>query len=279
MDEDGFDRIGYWSEIKLDIIEKYASAYSRILATQREPTLYHVYIDGFSGAGEHVSRESNEIVLGSPTLALRVEPPFREYFFVDLDGDKVEHLRSLVGDRSDVHIQKGDCNQVLLDEVFPRVRFEDYRRGLCLLDPYALHLQWGVIREAGRLRTIDLFLNFPLLAMNRNVLRHDQTGVSPQQAARMTAFWGDESWRTEAYRASRQMGLFSESMEKVGNEDVARAFQQRLREVAGFRNVPTPLPMRNSLGRVIYYLFFASQNDTGNRIVEQIFDKYRNRGA
>jgi hypothetical protein len=34
-----FDEIGYWSELKLDIVRDYASAYSRIMAAQRNPEL------------------------------------------------------------------------------------------------------------------------------------------------------------------------------------------------------------------------------------------------
>jgi len=43
------DEIGYWSELKLEILEKYARAYSAILSGQTQPQLHHVYIDGFSG--------------------------------------------------------------------------------------------------------------------------------------------------------------------------------------------------------------------------------------
>ena len=84
---------------------------------------------------------------------MSVDPPFQEFYFVDLDGDKIEHLRALAGDRKDVHLLGGDCNQILLSWVFPKVRWEDYRRGLCLLDPYGLHLQWEVIKAAGELKT------------------------------------------------------------------------------------------------------------------------------
>jgi hypothetical protein len=37
--------------------------------------------------------------------------------------------------------------------------------------------------------------------------------------------------------------------------------------------------MRNSKGAVVYYLYFASPNKTGARIVNEIFDQYRNKGA
>ena len=51
-----------------------------------------------------------EMVLGSPLNALLVEPPFREFHLIDLDGDRVEGIREIVGDRPDVHLYPGDCN-------------------------------------------------------------------------------------------------------------------------------------------------------------------------
>lgn len=104
-----FDEIGYWSELKLEIVRDYAAVYSTILA--RQQGLYHVYIDGFAGAGLHVSRTTGGFVPGSPLNALSVQPPFREFFLVDLNGDKVEHLRLLVGDRRDVHLLRGTATR------------------------------------------------------------------------------------------------------------------------------------------------------------------------
>jgi hypothetical protein len=36
--------------------------------------------------------------------------------------------------------------------------------------------------------------------------------------------------------------------------------------------------MRNKKGVSIYYLFFASHNETGNRIAKSIFKKYQSKG-
>jgi len=93
----------------------------------------------------------------------------------------------------------------------------------------------------------------------------------------MDAFWGDRSWQDAAYRRTR--GLFGDIPEKTSNESVIAAYQKRLREVAGFQYVPEPIPMRNTLGAVVYYLFFASHNQTGDRIARQIFRKYRDFGG
>ena len=161
------DEIGVWSEIKLEILKEYAKAYSKILAAKK---FHHVYIDAFAGACKHISRESRKLIPGSPLNALNVEPPFAEYYFVDIKGIRVKALEQISNDRSNVNVLHGDCNKILLEDVFPHVKYEDYRRGLCLLDPYGLDLNWKVIETAGKMRSIEIFLNFPLVDMNRNVL-------------------------------------------------------------------------------------------------------------
>src|SRR6266446_4692229 len=70
------DEIGYWSEIKLDIIREYAQAYSTILAAQENPRFHHVYIDAFAGAGVHLSKTTGAEVEGSPVIAVNTQPPF-----------------------------------------------------------------------------------------------------------------------------------------------------------------------------------------------------------
>jgi hypothetical protein len=123
-DEFQFDEIGYWSEIKLEILKNYATEYSKILSAQKKPPLHHIYIDAFAGAGIHQTRSSGDFVPGSPMNALSVQPPFKEYHLIDIAPEKVENLKKLVGQRSDVFIYEGDCNQILLEKVFPRVRYE-----------------------------------------------------------------------------------------------------------------------------------------------------------
>src|SRR5438309_1462881 len=193
-----FDRIDYWSHVKMEIVRKYAVAYSTIFATQ--PRFKHVYVDAFAGTGVHELKATGNLVPGSPLNALAVDPPFHELHLIDLDQAKVEYLTEQVGKREDVFIYEGDCNQVLLQDVFPRIRYKDYRRGLCLLDPYGLTLNWEVIATAARMQSMEIFLNFPMMDMNRNALWSDPLGVALEDLKRMNAFWGDESWKKIVYR-------------------------------------------------------------------------------
>jgi three-Cys-motif partner protein len=264
-----FDEIGSWSQLKLDIVKDYAKAYSTILA--RQPRIRHVYIDAFAGAGIHQLKSTGVLVPGSPLNALAVNPPFQELHLIDLDGARVDHLKELTAGRSDVFIYQGDANDVLMREVFPRVRYEDYKRGLCLLDPYGLTLSWEVIANAAKSKAIEIFLNFPIMDMNRNALWSNAAGVNPDDRARMSAFWGDKSWQQVVYKA--QSTLFGEDdlVKAGGNTEVVRAFRARLRTVAGFAEVPEPIPMRNSKNATVYYLFFASHNKTGAKIARELF--------
>jgi three-Cys-motif partner protein len=269
-----FDEIGYWSELKLEIVERYGSAYATAFANQKGLKKY--YIDAFSGAGVHVSKRTGEQIEGSPARALKVSPPFDHFYFIDMDADKTKYLAELCKDRTDVTIHTGDATQYLTQRLLPTIRYENFNRALCLLDPYGLHLDWEVMLQAGRSRAVDMFLNFPVMDMNRNAIWRSPDKVPQDGIERMTRFWGDESWKQAAYAESRQQNLFSRpDLVKQGNDAIVRSFRDRLKNVAGFSVVPEPLPMKNSNNAVVYYLFFGSQKPVAQKIIDDIFAKFR----
>ena len=268
-----FDQIGRWSEIKLEIVENYGRAYTG--AFRNQPRLKKYYIDGFSGAGVHLSKTTGEPVDGSPTRALRISPPFDGFYFVDMDADKTAYLDKLCEGRSDVYCHTGDTSEYLTKVLLPEIQYKNYNRALCLLDPYGLHLDWEVILAAGRSNAVDMFLNFPVMDMNRNAIwRHPE--LAPQDGVeRMTRFWGDETWRDKAYSENPQGDMFERvNVVKQHNAAIVTPFRDRLKTVAGFSFVPEPVPMRNSRNAVIYYLFFASQKPVAEKILLDVLRKY-----
>jgi three-Cys-motif partner protein len=213
-----YDEIGIWSEVKLAIIKEYASAYAKILdATRRESihSLKWLYIDAFAGPGVHLSRRTGEIVDGSPLIALKTVPAFSEYHFIDADAARAAQLRGIAGARPDVHIYSEDCNDVLMRDVFPRAKYGDYRRALCLLDPYNINLKWEVIETARKMGSVEVFLNFMIMDINRNVLRKNPDKVIQSKVEQLTRLWGDETWIDAAYDTTGN--LFGDP-EKVSNE-------------------------------------------------------------
>ncbi len=102
-------------------------------------------------------------------------------------------LKALTKEHSNVNTYKGDCNEILLEKIFPTIKSAKYNRALCLLDPYGLHLNWKVIYATGKSKVMEIFLNFPVMDMNMNVLWNIPEKVEQNQIERMDAFWGDSS--------------------------------------------------------------------------------------
>jgi three-Cys-motif partner protein len=81
---DLLDELGDWSQIKHEILGKYAHAYTTIV--KRQPFLKKVlYIDAFAGTGYGIDRGSGELLRGSALRAIRVTPPFDEIHLVEQD--------------------------------------------------------------------------------------------------------------------------------------------------------------------------------------------------
>jgi len=147
----------------------------RFLVAQRRPALYHVYIDAFAeqactyrkSTGQ-LSRQSFECI--TDCASIQGVPPDRSGLTED------GYVRQLTDGYNNVNVYDGDCNTGVTERGLPRVKYEDYRRGLLSAGPYGLHLDWAVVQMASVMRSIEIFLNFPVMDMNRNVLWGDPKG-------------------------------------------------------------------------------------------------------
>ena len=276
---DKLEAIGLWTEIKLQIIREYTAAYTTILKEQSWCRSY-AYIDAFAGGGEFVSKEDQErLIPGSPMNALNVPNKFTEYHFIDIEQSKIDKLRELTTERPEkksIQFYVGDANQVLRKNIIPKFPYSSFKRALCILDPYGVDIEWATIASLAPVKTMDVFINFPLMDINRNAALKKLETADPQQGARLTKIWGDESWKELIY--VEQGGLFNAPVliKKIrGNEILKQGFRERLKHKAGFSCVPEPILMRNKTGGSLYFLFFASQKQVAQNIAQHIFENYR----
>jgi hypothetical protein len=54
-----------------------------------------------------------------------------------------------------------------------------------------------------------------------------------------------------------------------------RLFENASRSLPALPYVPEPLAMRNKNNAILYYLFFAAANRTADKIIRDIFTRYR----
>ena len=115
------DKIGIWSEIKLDIIKEYANVFTTIMRKQDWCRGY-AYIDAFAGAGVHIRRKTGELIPGSPWNALEIFYPFTEYHYIDKDKEKTENLERLAPENFNIKVYLGDCNEILAKKILPTLQ-------------------------------------------------------------------------------------------------------------------------------------------------------------
>ncbi len=134
---------GDWTEVKLDILEKYLNFYTTALKKQGFELWY---IDAFAGYGE-IKINNNEVkkfIDGSVTRALNVkDKPFDKLFFVDKSKRKIESLERIKHENSnrDICIINCDANKFLgkLDDYLHSPK----TRGVLFLDPFGAQVEWS----------------------------------------------------------------------------------------------------------------------------------------
>ena len=141
---------GEWTKQKLYIIEHYIGAYTVALKRQR---VKRVYVDGFAGSGKTELKSKNEaspytpiplfgesdaiqdetVIDGSALLSLKYD--FDEYYFLELDADRINALKTNIEREfpqkiDKVHFISGDSNQTLLEVISKITKYDS--RSVCL---------------------------------------------------------------------------------------------------------------------------------------------------
>jgi three-Cys-motif partner protein len=255
----------------------------------RKQKFRFAYIDAFAGTGYNTPKAKREegallfpeltesdvagFIDGSARIALKVEPRFTKYIFIEKDPERFSELGKLreeFPDRaSDIILVNDDSNAHL------RHLCEDYRwdrnRAVLFLDPFGMQVTWDTMKAIAQTKAIDLWILFPLgIGVNR-LLRRDAQ-ISEGWQRRLDDFFGTQEWRSAFYRTKAEPGLFGTEakVEKVTSFDgIASFFVERLRTI--FPGVAkNPLALHNSAKTPLYLLCFAASNEHGARLAVKI---------
>lgn len=276
---DQHDIIGPWSEDKLRLLRKYLVAYVDIMRNQTWCRNGYHYIDAFAGTGKPRSQYQERSVDGSPRVALTIDHPFHSYTFIEKSPWRIKHLLELKKEFPDrnIRIYEEDCNRIITSRITPRIRYEHYNRGLILLDPFSMNVKWRTIEQIAETRALEIFMNFPVMALNRTVLPNDPNTLTDGQVKRMNRFWGSTEWRGDIYQEVPTLfGSVEIKIRRTTGKRLGKLFKKRLETL--FRHVTYPLVMTNSRNAPLYCLIFAGHNATGAKIARDIFHQYERLG-
>jgi len=273
---------GAWSATKLDVLGEYLQRYTTALKNQ---PFKLAYIDAFAGAGirEVISPGPDELFddlladddasyrHGSPLIALGTEPTFDSFIFIERDNASIAKLRQQVAENyphkaDQVMFKEGDANLVLRDLAGKNWKG---RRAVAFLDPFALHVSWETIARLAATETIDMWLLFPAMAVNRMLARDGD--IPAAWSAKLTDTFGSEDW-LDAFYVKEPPDLFgNEGTTKV--PQVFKALSDYITRRLGsvFAAVlDSPLLLCNSTGSPLFMLCFASGNPKGASIAKRI---------
>jgi three-Cys-motif partner protein len=293
---------GDWTNEKLNVIAKYLESYTTAL--RNKPSKKHpfqkAYIDAFAGTGYREAREDpfggitrplllpdlaekepQALLDGSARLALRTEPRFERYIFIEKNPQRCAQLEALKLEfphlAVDIQIRQGDANVEIRD-----LCSKDWssHRAVLFLDPYGLQVEWRTIEAVAATKAIDMWLLFPLgIGVNRMLTK---TGDIPESwRRRLDALLGTEVWYDEFYRTESIPTLFGgveERVVKATTKTIGRYFNERLRSV--FAAVAKePKVLRNSANCPLYLLCFAVGSENGAPVALRIANHLLTKGV
>lgn len=271
---------GNWTEQKLDSIQKYLAAYATIMRKQK---FKFAYVDAFAGTGYREQRvpdkasaesllisslagdEPQNFLDGSARMALKVDPRFDRYIFIEKNETRfkeLECLKSEFPDKSnDIQLVNAEANTFLND--FCNKNWRTHR-AVIFLDPYGMQVHWDTIKTIAKAKAIDLWILFPLGAGVSRLLRRDGQ-IESAMRERLDQLFGESDWYDAFYEKSKQRSLFEDegAVEKVANfKSIEKYFVKRLKTI--FPSVaPNPLPLYNSKNVPLFLLCFAAGNEKG----------------
>ncbi len=268
---------GLWTKHKIDIIEKYAQAYLKVMSTRTYWPI--MYFDGFAGTGEINLDKNYELVEGVAKKILSIEKPrtFDMYYFVELDIEKAKKIKKMVTEffpnKKKIHISVADCNDKLLGLAKFLKSNDGYKyKVLAFIDPYGMELNWNSLESLKSL-AIDLWLLIPTgIGANRLLKRNGN--ISDAWIERLEKFLGisKEKIMNFFYRTYRENTLFGEvnviQKKRDTIEKIHQLYTNRLKEI--FKFVSEPFVMRNSKNSIMFHFLMATNNKTALKIANDI---------
>ena len=277
-------------------MRKYLAAYVQIMKKRRYS---YAYVDAFAGTGyinkrsqenltdeelqislpELVEPEVRDFIDGSARVALKIEPKFKKYIFIEKNKDKVAQLEALKYDFPEhaeaIEVVHGDANEAIL-----KLCSQSWNssRAVIFLDPYGMQIPWSTIEKIASTEAIDLWYLFPIgVAINRLLKRNGD--ISESVRKRLDQAFGEGDWFDAFYKVSQSSDLFGETnilLEKTADfETIKQYFIRRLESV--FPGVAeNPLWLTNSKNAPLYLLCFACGNryaaDLAKKIAQDILN-------
>ena len=260
---------GYWTEAKLDILDKYLHAFQMASSGTGGPT---VYLDLFGGAVSRPRKDIGTRYPGSTVRALRVNPQFDRLIFWELENPaeklRIDLAGMFPGDQR-YRVVGGDCNATLTEGL----GFANDRRRsptFAFIDPMGLKVGWSTLeqlstwRRSMRGRKVELWILLPEPALARVLGLKGVKGES--SANRLSWVYGSDDWL--AIHQRRASGEYDAERTRA---EFVNLYRWRIQKVLGYKTTHA-LQLGNVSDQPVYTMIFATTVDAGHSIMGDVYD-------
>lgn len=189
--EDGLimnEDVGTWTAEKYRQFQLYAQIFTK---TMKEKWKSLVYLDLYAGSGQSRVTGTNEILLGSPLIALSLDFQFDLNVFCEKDPAKLSALEHRVKKgfpNANTQFINGDCDDpgFQLGNAIPSGALT-----LCFVDPYSLDIRFRTLRSLAHGRSIDFLC---LLASRMDAGRNPHN-YTKEESTKIDELLDSNDWR------------------------------------------------------------------------------------
>jgi three-Cys-motif partner protein len=247
------------SRAKHAILRRYLHAWTPILVHGGFETV--AYLDGFAGPGRYEGGED-----GSPLIALKAALSHSAhisgrvlFLFVEENPARADHLRQLIASLKlpanfVVQVEGGREFEPAFEE-FRRRHLANGRRlppTFAFIDPFGwTRAPFSTVRQILSQPNCEVLVTFMYEEINRFI-------GHPDQSANFDEFFGTGEWRDGIRLAGS----------RARNRFLHDLYRRQLKDAAGAKYVRS-FQMRNKLGVIDYYLFYATSNIVGLRKMKE----------
>lgn len=253
--------VGRWALSKYNLVGRYCQIFT---TSMRKKWSNLVYVDLFSGSGFSTIKGNNQIVYGSPLIALSLPVAFTKYILCEKDETLAAALRTRVekdfADK-DVTLFNGDANDIVdnVKNALPRYSRDSGMLSFCFVDPFSLNLHFETIKKLGNLK-MDFLI---LLALHMDANRNYKTYMETEND-KIDLFLADTDWRTAKVESNESFVRF-----------LAEHYKSNMQEL-GYKVTDTFQQIRSDTKNLpLYYLAFFSKHNLGNTFWKEV-QKYSN---
>jgi three-Cys-motif partner protein len=250
-----------WTEEKLMILDAYLNAFAK--ACQRAGGWYG--LDLFSGTGLNWSTTRDVAVDGSALIALEAEsPPATRVILAEKHVGAFGALTQRTEPYGDRAIRfNDDANRIVADmlALVPR-----RAPAFAFLDPEGSELEWETavaIAEHKRGESPNKIEQLILFPTDMGFVR-----LAPDHPELVTRIYGHDGWK-DIYELRSTNKITAEQ----ARGDYVRLYAEGFTKL-GYRTV-LDRQIKKANGSPMYFLVFAADNDTGEKIMDWVFDRVR----